>query len=54
MDDTLSTEVYGLLSEAEQCLAEGNTEQASDKIAEAKDKLKTPPPLPGTGSNGAL
>lgn len=53
MDNTLVLEVIGLLTEAEELLTNGNSEAASLKVTEAKDKLKNPP-LPGTGSNGDL
>lgn len=52
MDETLRLEVLGLLEEAGELLASGNTVGASEKVNEAKDKIKYP--LPGTGSNGAL
>ena len=53
MDETLMLEVIGLLTEAEELLATGNTDEATLKVTEAKDKLKNPP-LPGTGSTGDL
>lgn len=44
----LIVEVELLLSESEELLAQGNTDEAAEKIAEAKDKLR---PI-GSGTNG--
>ena len=48
MNEELALEIEGLLNEAEELIAQGDTEGASEKIAEAKKKIR---PI-GTGTNG--
>lgn len=52
MDEKIVKEIEELLTDVENDVKNGNTDDAIEKIGKVKDKIKQP--LPGTGTNGGI